>query len=241
VFASDAGLLGRGFMYAGRPGYMGFNFGGFAVQLVSPKTDTLDGLLGGVTVDADKDVMLPKIEAAYTFAADTWNVAVRGGAQTYSYKDALIAGDREDINVTSYGIGADGGVNIGPGYVRGGISWTQNGGNARWTAAAASILDGDDINDVTTLQWGLVGGLKMSDMMSFEGGFGWRQDDLDNDALEEDSPSTWEIYVQGVFALAPGVYVIPEVGYIDNADDTVSGEDDTGYSWYAGAKWQIDF
>jgi len=38
---------------------------------------------------------------------------------------------------------------------------------------------------------------------------------------------------------APGVYLVPEAGYLDKMDNFAG--DDEGYQWYAGAKWQIDF
>jgi hypothetical protein len=34
VVRGDAGLLGEGFMYAGRPGHIGLSFGGFAIQFI---------------------------------------------------------------------------------------------------------------------------------------------------------------------------------------------------------------
>jgi hypothetical protein len=39
--------------------------------------------------------------------------------------------------------------------------------------------------------------------------------------------------------MAPGVNIIPEVGYVDKMDNAAGV--DEGYQWYAGAKWQIDF
>jgi hypothetical protein len=48
---------------------------------------------------------------------------------------------------------------------------------------------------------------------------------------------SWIVYAQALITMAPGVYVIPEVGYYDYMDD-VAGNDQ-GWQWYAGAKWQI--
>jgi hypothetical protein len=47
------------------------------------------------------------------------------------------------------------------------------------------------------------------------------------------------VYLQSVITLAPGVYVIPEVGYYDY-DNNADG-DDAGSLIYFGGKWQIDF
>ncbi len=49
----------------------------------------------------------------------------------------------------------------------------------------------------------------------------------------------WVAYLQALITMAPGVYLAPEVGYIDYMDG-VNG-DSQGYQWYVGAKWQIDF
>ena len=49
----------------------------------------------------------------------------------------------------------------------------------------------------------------------------------------------WEIYGQSVILLAPGVYIIPEIGYRDFGDDVT--DSDAGSAWYAGGKWQINF
>ena len=77
-------------------------------------------------------------------------------------------------------------------------------------------------------------------MLSFEGGFGYRYDKPDNNYPDGDNKSQpWAAYVQAVIALAPGVYVIPEVGYFEG-DQSYAGEDTTE-TFYAGAKWQIDF
>ena len=232
VARGDAGLLGRGFLYAGRPGFLQLAFGGFKVALISPKTADLG-------TDPSETQRLPKVEASWGMAYDAFNFNVMGGAQTYKLKDVeslTNPGDDDDIDVTSYVIGADGGFNFGPAYVKVGGSYAVNGGNANWTAGAGEWDDDDDINDNKTWQAGIVAGMKVSDMLSFEGGFGYRQDDLDD---ADEKQKTWEVYAQSVILLAPGVYIIPEVGYYDHGKDV--NDDDLGDDYYLGAKWQIDF
>ena len=85
-------------------------------------------------------------------------------------------------------------------------------------------------------------GFILNDMFKFEGGFGIRNDRTDEgpDNLPGERDTTpWAAYLQSVITLAPGVYIIPEVGYYDY-DNNVTG-DDAGSKFYLGGKWQIDF
>jgi len=95
----------------------------------------------------------------------------------------------------------------------------------------------DDVNDTESMQALLVAGLKFTPTLKFEVGAGYRSDEPDVNGVDADE--MWSVYGQTVITLAPGVYLIPEAGYIDKMDDFAG--DDEGYSWYAGAKWQIDF
>jgi hypothetical protein len=201
--------------------------------------------------NGDPDQVLPKIEAGWGMSFDAWNFNLMGGFQYYSIEDvqSSIAGNgRDDIDVTSYTLGGDVGFNFGPGYVKGALSYGQNIGNANWgipglagsTSGQGGLAqwDGDDdTNDTYTFQGALVGGLKVSDMLSFEAGFGYRADQTDSGADRDTAP--YAFYVQSVIALAPGVYIIPEVGYYDY-DNNADG-DDAGSLIYVGGKWQINF
>jgi len=243
VHNADLGLLGVGTNYGRRPGALQLMFGGFTVALIEANSST--GGFGG----GDTDVMLPKLELGWGMAFDTWNFGLMGGAQTFEVEDvtSLVDGSQNDVDVTSYIIGGNAGVNFGPGYVKGAVSFGQNWTNARWsdlgglgfnTIAAGGIWDGDDdIEDSDNFQGAIVGGMKVSDMLSFEAGWGYRY--ADSDVSGADKDEAWAAYGQAVIALAPGFYVIPEVGYYDYMDDVVG--DDEGSQFYLGAKWQIDF
>jgi hypothetical protein len=266
AFDGDLGLLGIGTMYGNRTGQIALSFGGFEVALIQPNS----GLASGMSADAtttslsgglgnpflqitntnftggDVDEYLPKIEAKFGMAFDMFNFNVRGGYQTYSIEDAVspVSGNTNDIDVDSYAIGADAGVNFGPAYIKGALSYGVNTGNAAWhldgnrTAGSQAIFDGDDdVDDTETIMGALVAGFKFTDQVSFEAGWGYRNDDPDVDGADEDE--AWEAYLQAVVSLAPGVWVIPEFGYTDYMDD--SAGDDEGDRWYLGGKWQIDF
>jgi len=268
VFDGDLGLLGVGTQYGNREGQIAFSFGGFNIALIQPKSGLITGLgattsavvIGtfganlvsidvNVGANGDVDEIIPKIEAGWGMSYDAWNFNLMGGFNYYSISDVVsgVDGSSNDIDVTSYTIGGDVGFNFGPGYVKAAVSYGQNIGNAAWGLPSLAggtsgqgglaIWDGDDdTNDVYTFQGSLVGGLKVSDMLSFEGGFGYRHDNTDGFG---GNTSPWAAYVQSVIALAPGVYVIPEVGYYDY--DNNSAGNDAGSLFYLGGKWQINF
>ena len=275
VFDADLGLLGIGTMYGSRKGQIALGFGGFNIALITPNSGYISGLgasssttfigtfadinLDGnadlyevfettaVPANGDVDEYLPKLEVSWGMAFDTWNFSLQGGAQTFEIEDVTssVDGGKDDIDVTSYTLGATVGANFGPGYVKAAGSFGQNWGDAGWAIpgyvgqGGFAVWDGDDdTKDTDSWMAALVGGIKVSDMLSFEGGFGYRVDDPDVKGLDKTKP--WAAYVQSVIALAPGVYVIPEVGYYDY-DDGATGNADAGSLLYLGAKWQINF
>jgi hypothetical protein len=249
VVLEDLGLLGVGTQYGDRQGQLALSFGGFEVALIETNTNT-KGLLG-----EEVDSVLPKIEAAFGMNFDMFNFKVSGGYQTYE-----LDGTNDDIDVDSYMLGLMAGLNFGPGYVKGAISWGQNVGDARWNLPGLSTpnqgglstlsASGTDIDDTDTMMWSLIAGWKFTDMVSVEAGFGWREDSPDGSAggfsLQDDD--VWSAYVQVPLRLAPGVAVIPEFSYFDYGDaatdlDPVAAglQNDEGSEWQLGAKWQIDF
>jgi hypothetical protein len=238
AFDEDIGLLSVGAAYGQRINGLQLSFGGLTVAVLEPNVNNLPG------ATADPDTALPKLEAKYGMSFDMFNFTVMGGYQTYEIEGNTVV-QTDDIDVDSYIIGGNAGVNFGPAYVKGAISYGENIANAAWdiaglyTAGAAAALNaaGDDTDDVTTLQFAGVVGFKFTDQVTFETGIGWREDDYDAPGLDEDDVLSW--YLQGVISLAPGMWVIPEIGYQDYGDDNTGA--DEGDKIYAGAKWQIDF
>ena len=254
VFDADLGLLGVGTQYGNRVGQIAFGFGGFDIALMTVDTRNVatEFVVGGLTFDisaGDVDKYLPKVEASYGMSFDSWSFGLQGGFNWFEVQDVVSSkdGKKNDIDVTSYTIGGDVGFNFGPGYVKSAVSYGQNIGTAGWgipgnrNQAGYAQWDGDDdTENVKTFQGALVGGLKMSDMFSFEGGIGYRMDDPDsNYPLGDEKNKSVSVYLQSVIALAPGVYVIPEVGYFDG-DKTFADTDATS-TFYLGGKWQINF
>ena len=269
VFDGDLGLLGVGTQYGGRHGQIALGFGGFEIALINPNDALLSNMEitttgsitvptggGSITIPATAVTestgqgkkIIPRIAAKWGMGFDAWNFNVMGGFQYYSIKDVqpLDGGGTDDVEVTSWTVGADAGFNFGPAYVKGAVSYGQNIGNAGWglpglaTSGSGGLAvwdEDDDTNDTDTLMAALVAGMKVSDMLSFEAGLGYRNDATDGGGPKNTSPMA--VYLQSVITLAPGVFIIPEVGYYDY-DNNAAG-DDAGTLIYGGAKWQINF
>ncbi len=277
VFDSDLGLLGIGNFYGSRFGQVAFSFGGFDIALVTPSSGFIRGLSTTETTftevpplqpgqpniqvptatatetNGDVDEILPKLEASFGMGFDAWNFKLFGGYQYFSIEDVESAedpGSTDDLDIHSWALGGDVGINFGPAFVKAQLSYGQNIGDAGWSIpGGVNGRDGtyqggramwdldDDVNDTDTFQGVLVAGLKVSDMLGFEAGFGYRQDITDEGTDKDTKP--WAVYLQSSIALAPGVFIIPEVGYYD-LDNNASG-DEAGSLWYLGGKWQINF
>ena len=232
----DQNILGYGAFYGGRVGQIKLSFGGFQVALLDSSTGQLGGN-GGTAGDVDD--YLPKLQAQWGMAFDTWNFSIAGGAQTYTIEDnPTPGGGTDDVDVTSYFASGMGAWNIGAFTLKAALSYAQNGGNAGWTAAAGTYDGDDDVDDAKTTQAALVGVFRLSDMLAFEGGIGYRYDKLDAN-VDEDKNTRTQAYIQALWTMAPGVYLMPEIGYIDWGKNTA--DDDQGSTMYLGAKWQIDF
>ena len=237
VFDGDAGLLGNGAAYGGRNGQIALSFGGFEVALIS--NDTADGIRNIDTGDLDD--YLPRIEASWGMSFDTWNFNLMGGFNWFEYEDA--GPDTEDVDVVSWILAADVGVNFGPAYIKAAASGGTNWANAGWSGGeGGAAFDGDDdTDDVDTFMGALIGGFKFTDQLTLEAGMGYQYND--SDAPGEDDSDTYAYYLQAVISMAPGVWIIPEIGGYNYGDEFVDGGGgrDAGDQFYAGAKWQIDF
>ena len=272
AYNEDLGLLAAGTAYGQRVSQLALSFGGFQIALVEPKKGLIKGMSNNAVVDTpvsvnvsgvgtvaitvgfanpgftggDPDAVLPKIEAKWGMSFDMFSFNVMGGVQYFEIEDvqSIETGKNEDIDVTSYIVGADVAVNLGPAYIKGAISAGVNWADAAWdipglsTGGSFAYYDGDDdTKDTDSWQGALVAGFKFTDQMTFEAGVGYRSDDPDLKGLDEDEVVT--VYGQAVISLAPGVWLVPEIGYIDFMDD--ANGDDEGDQIYGGAKWQIDF
>ncbi len=245
VYGVDNNMLGQGSIYSGRKAMLRLKFGGFQIAAVAPQSTDF-GNDGSWDADAaaqkDKwttETNLPGIEASYKAKFNNISVAVLGGYNTFEVTDTK--SEEYDVDTWVVGVGAK--ADFGPLYIASNFYAGENaghmievsvdgtidggGGLARIDEAAGKIYD----NDVLGLL--LVAGYKLNDMFTFEAGYGFAETELDKAGEPEDQAQTY--YIQSTITLAPGVYVIPEIGVIDgeeNGDEEIT---------YYGAKWQINF
>jgi hypothetical protein len=246
VFNFDDDMEGSGTFHGRRPGGLTLILGDLQVALLTNPLKTSEGQF---PANSDPDYNFPKIEASYTLKLDTFQIVPFGGFNYFRISDTpatRAAGTlTDDADIVSYVGGLTVRANLGAFYASAVGAYGQNWSNANWkngynnvTSSQATLKNsGGSTNDATSYMLGLVCGLTVSDRLKFEVGAGYRNDDPDTPGSDNDD--FWQGYVQAVVTLAPGVYLIPEVGYQDFMDGA-DGQNQ-GYDWYAGAKWQIDF
>jgi hypothetical protein len=246
VFNDDDDMEGSGAFHGRRPGGLTLILGGFELALL---TNPLKTSSGQFPDGSDTDWNIPKIEARYVLKLDNFQITPFGGFNYFRISDTQTtraAGTlTDDADIVSYVGGLNIKANIGAFYITVEGTYGQNWSNANWkngyndvTSSEATLKNSSgSTNDATSYMLGLVCGFAATSNLKFEVGAGYRNDDPDTSGSKDDD--FWQGYVQAVVTLAPGVYLVPEVGY-QNFMDNAAG-DDEGYDWYAGAKWQIDF
>ena len=247
-FNADNDLLGEGNFYGRRPAGLTLGLGNFELAALTPSYGadvgtTATGING--TTGGDPDSYIPRFEASYNLVLGPGYIKPFAGFQYYSVEETGLGNVTGDIDVWSWLLGISTNWNIGAFSIGGQLSYGVNegavtgwstGSNAR-TASLPTLKNGDDTDDVATIQALLVAALKFTDTLRFEAGVGYRNDDPDASGLKKDE--VWAVYLQAMITMAPGVFLCPEVGYYDYMDNTAGNSQ--GNLWYAGAKWQIDF
>ena len=256
VFDSDNGLEFVGNAYGARYGQIAVEGKGFKFAAITPSPTALDNLAGTVP-DATTESKIPKFEASYQFDfTDAMSVHAFGGWQYYNlYWLQPVSAARQEENVSSYtfGVGAD--LNFGPFFVKPQVSYYANGAVAGWLNTNLGLnsslpqqtpfinATGNSIVGIKSLMAMLAVGFMPTDSLRLEAGIGYLGSKSEEDQGVDFSNNYLEYYLQTAFSLAPGVYVVPEIGYRDYGELKVTGkaDEDLGGLFYFGAKWEINF
>jgi hypothetical protein len=242
----DCGLIFWGEIYTGRNPQITLSMGGFQFGLVAPGRPGAQGPHNyGATPGypiAEVDTYIPEIEASYTF--NLGPVALFLGAGYHAHKVVNALDDDQTISAFIGSLGWKAG--FGPFYVNGKISYTQNPGDYGITGDmlfSKALWTGTDIEDVTGWRGVIALGFKLTDMMSFEGGFGMISDEQDVAPGITAKERTMAYYIQMTYSPVKNFFIVPELGFVDYGKLKVDGvpDDDLGNGWYFGIKWQINF
>ena len=227
VWGSDEGLLSTGGMYTGRQPMLQLKMAGFKVALLqNAGTDLGTG---------SEEHPLPKVELSYGFTAGPAAMKFVGAAQTYTID---IVPNGIDESVTSWYTGLGAKFDIGAVALAGDIFYGQNIGQLglyHSTMDDAVVVD-RNLQDTDSVGGLLVAIFKATDMLAFELGVGYTESDNDSFLGKDDEIA---YYGNVNITMAPGVYIIPEIGYYDYGDNSLGL--DEGDMVYAGAKFQINF
>ena len=223
VWWDDTNLFDFGGVYSGRNPMIRLKFGDFQIAFVQPSTNQFFG--------KSTEVKIPKIEAKYKFSKDDWHLQIAGGYNSFD----VISDDNIEYGVQSYVVALGGGVKMGAAYINANVWLGQNVGNY---GMLNQPFDQGAFNfDNDAHGYLLVAGYKINEMFTLEAGLGYTAAELDHPLFQKDADAAY--YLQSKITLAPGVTIVPEIGYIDWKSD-YQGIDEGDIVYY-GMKWQVDF
>jgi len=242
VYSSGLGYYSGGIQKFGglglkyfRTGQIRLTFGDLVLAFLSP--DTEQEVPGTVNIDTT----FPRMEARYSLKLDPVTVDFMGGWQSYDVVDAT---DHEET-IDSYLLGLYARANFGPVYLKGVLTFAQNGGNyGLWSATVVdqnAVWEGGSIQDAECWGGSIVAGYKISDKLTVEGSAGFASSENDDSAFKyEDDAQVYTLLAK--ITLAPGVTIQPELIYEDREDKYVHDvKTEQGDATIFGVFWMINF
>lgn len=260
VWGGDMALHGLGTSWRLATPKITLSYGNFSFALAQPYSGTHRGTtasVGGGLGTYDRDIFLPAFQASYQYKTDTWRAKL-AGAYLWQRLNDVTGLSGKDENIHSWLMSLDGNINFGPLFLAGAVSAGQNWADAEWNTKSSIASDytngkplstfgvqirNNKLKSTTSIMTAVIAGYRLTEALRFEAGASYRYDD--NNAFKTKS-NIMVFYLQAAYTVAPGFSITPEIGYIDlgkavgsKASNTKGA--DLGYTWYAGAKWQMDF
>ena len=244
VYGGDNLMFGLGQFYGGREAQIKLIYGAFQLALIDPtRGATTNGVSGAGT-----DVYLPRIEASYDLDFGPVTGRVIGGYKTYEVVTNEDLANENEESIDSYILALALKYTAGPFYAGLTGFYAQNIGAyagtsmsikltnnyvANWGTLPTTTL-GYPVGDEDCKTWGFAValGYKVSDMITFEAGYGYQQDKWDDVKVKASN-----LYLQMPITVAKNFWIVPEIGMEDFKFDG----DKVGKTTYIGAKWQINF
>ena len=242
TYGNDGNMVAFGGVYSGRAPMIRLKFGGFQIAVVEPNTALDDKTPTPSTTTTE--VRFPTIETKYTLRGKNWM-----GQATAGYNSFEVTSGTNSFDVDSYLVALGGSVNLGSFYFKGDVYMGQNIGNLvklHTTGAfnadgtlkddglATLNATGDSLIDRENKGYLFLVGYHVNDSITLEAGYGHADNDQDGTTVKDDLDA---YYAQARIKLAPGVMMVPEVGYLNfNQTDNYEPE-----AIYYGARFQINF
>nr|WP_319492447.1 hypothetical protein [uncultured Desulfobacter sp.] len=229
VYGDDDDLLRHGAVYSHRHPQIRLTFGDFKIAFINPQKDVENG--------TDSQTIIPAIEVAYTLDLDVVKLDFGAGYSTFDATGDVF-GNEEDVDSYVLALGAQ--FDMAGFFMKGDVYYGQNAGNLIWiNVAGTQAVNGGwaefdatgKLLDNECIGFMLVAGYKINDTFTVEAGYGFTQTELD----DNDDNECAAYYINTTINLAPGVFVVPEVGFFDGKEN---GDYET---FYYGMKWQINF
>ena len=248
--------IGFGSIYGGRRAQVGLQFGGFKIAAVEPeyRNNPSDAVARApwnppAANGVDTDNWLPRLEASYTFNLGPAALYAGGLYQTYDIEVGSTTGV-QTVSTDSWALALGARTAFGPFYVNGTAIYGNNiqeGGASTVLQFARSLINPVTLetNDNTYLSAQLVLGFKVMDSLSFEGGVIYQKGmaDIPLATGGDVSQIEWVYYINATWSPAKNVFIVPEIGIIDNGDIKIAEEpdNDLGKMTWIGIKWMINF
>jgi hypothetical protein len=245
VYGGDAGMLPWGGVYSGRLQGIKFTIGSFQIGFYTPSSNSsgyIDPVNGVTWSGAETDVTIPKIEAKYGLNFGGLGLSLHGGYNSFE----LVNFADDDESVDSYIVALRATYAAGPFSVKANVYTGENLGNYGFNFGAKPmdsaglyvdpVTGQGDVLDNDCFGWMIAASFAANENLKFEAGYGQAEADMDR-ALNEDEASA--MYVQAQITFAKGVFIVPEIGQIDN--ECNMSDLDQGETTYYGLKWQINF
>ena len=236
VYGHDGDLLPHGAVYSHREAQIRLTFGNFKIAFIEPDTTVNNNGRSdnGIDYTGTTEVVIPAIEVGYTLDLDMVKLDFGAGYSTF---EATLNGDEEDVDSYVLALGAQ--FDMAGFFMKGDVYYGQNAGNLIWISVDGDYkiddgfaeFSGGKLLDNECIGFMLVAGYKINETFTVEAGYGYNQTELDDN--DEDESATY--YINTTIHLAPGVFVVPEIGVLDGDED---GDTET---IYYGMKWQINF
>ena len=216
-----------GGLSGGRRPMIQLSFKGFKIAVIQPRAKKFG------TSGVAAHTTLPKLEASYNKEIGKFSFEVAGGINTYE-----LVGQNQTYKINAYILGLGAELRLNQAYFAANIYTGQNltpYGMIIATDGNPAITDGG-VRDNKGFGFVLLGRYSFNDRWTIEAGVGQQESRL------EQAPATDDVqacYILSKINLSENVYLIPEIGLIDQLHDTMGKRGPR--TLYYGIEWQIYF